>query len=134
MYSFCQNRKKENSMKKPLLIISLLLFFTILTKAQPREQASRPNFEKLKLELNLSEEQSEKFETLFKQKMKEMEGVREFFKEDRAAERNKMIEINDKYHKLFSEILDEEQLAALEKLTEERREEMTDRMKERKKR
>jgi len=121
-------------MKKLLIIIPMLFFFTIPTKAQPRENGPHPNFEKLKLELNLSEEQAEKFEVLFKQKMKEMDGMREFFREDRSAARDKMIEINDKYHKLFAEILDEEQLAAFEKLTEEKREEMIDRMKERRKR
>lgn len=121
-------------MKMQLIIIPVLLFFTILTKAQLRENAPHPNFEKLKLELNLTDEQAEKFEAIFKQKTKEMDGIREFFREDRTAAREKMIEINDKYHKLFSEILDEEQLAAFEKITEERREEMTDRIKERRRR
>lgn len=114
-------------MKKSLLIVPLFLFFSIQINAQPRENAPHPNFEKLKLELNLSDEQAEKFETLFKQKMKELEGMREFFREDRAAARDKMIEINDKYHKLFSEILNEEQLDKFEELTKERREDRENR-------
>lgn len=114
-------------MKNMLLIIPIIFLFAILINAQPLENAPHLNFEKLKLELNLSGEQAEKFESLFKQKMKDLEGIREFFKDDRAGARDKTFEINNKYHKLFSEILDEEQLAKFEELTKERREDRENR-------
>ena len=114
-------------MKKLLVILPLLFVFATFINAQPRDERPRPNFENLKQELNLSGEQAEKFELLFNQKLEEMKAVKEFFKEERSAARDKMIEINDKYHKQFSEILDEEQLEKFEEITKERREERMDR-------
>lgn len=114
-------------MKKLLSIVPILLFFSIQINSQPRENAPHQNFENLKLELNLSGEQAEKFEILFKQKTKELEGIREFFKEDRLAARDKMREINDKYHEMFAQILTEEQLKKFEEITKERREERENR-------
>ena len=109
-------------MKKLLFIIPLLFIFTIQMNSQPRGKNRRPNFEKLKTDLNLTDEQAEKFEILLNQKIEEMAGLRELFKENSSEAREKMIEINDKYHKLFAEILDDEQLAKFEEITKERRE------------
>ena len=113
-------------MKKLLFIIPLLLFFTVQIYSQPRENRQRPNFEKLKTELNLTNEQAEKFEALFTEKMEEMKSLRDVFAGDRSAARAKMVEINDKYHKLFTEILTKEQIEKFEEITKERRENRKD--------
>lgn len=104
-------------MNKLFFVITILFVFSIQTSSQPRENRPLPNFEKLKLELNLTAEQAEKFESLFNKKMKEMEDVKDFFKKDRSAAGDKIEELNEKYHFLFSQILDEEQVEKLEQLT-----------------
>lgn len=105
-----------------LFIIGVAAATSLMAQEEKPEKQERNTqaADKLKTELNLSDEQAEQVRAISLKYAEERKAAREASKDERLAQKDKMRAINERHREELRAVLNEEQIARLDALQQER--------------